>query len=79
MTKLVRSRTGDAVGLRIQIEDACMAAGGLNQPGKQTNGRGFSRAVAAEKSINRAPGHMHLQPIDGMRMRRTAYAENAFR
>ena len=56
-----------------------MAGVGLNQPGKQTNGRGFSGSVAAKESIDRTARYVHLETVDGMSSGRSAYAENAFR
>src|SRR5216683_1459096 len=58
----------DAIRSRVQCEHPDMSRSGLNQSGEQTNGRGFSGPVAAQKSVNRTARYAHFEAVHGLRV-----------
>ncbi len=68
--KLLRHDTcssfdGDAIGHRIQAEDAHGAGRRLEQPRQATEGRGLAGAVRSEESVEAPGGHLEVHARHG--------------
>jgi hypothetical protein len=55
---------GNAVGLRVEAEDAHGAAGGVAEVGEQADRGGFACSVATEEAVDLSARDTEVEPVD---------------